>query len=228
MTCPDCEPWTLSCDTCHGTHEVDGWRLVIPWVVTALGIGALAWVMSWCPPARAQVSDVGLVAAERVSDDDLVADGATCDADLAREEAVCVALLDAVEAVPRSGLYSSPREPGRLPVCIELAHAAARAGLDPALVVALAWNESRLSPDAISPGGATGVLQVVPSQLRRFLQASQSSYSPWEPGLWTLSRWLARHPNPVVAVAAYNGGAVREERHYRYARAVVALARRIR
>lgn len=48
-----------------------------------------------------------------------------------------------------------------------LAEAAAEFDVATELVLALAWHESRWRPDAVSPAGAVGVLQVMPSTAER-------------------------------------------------------------
>jgi soluble lytic murein transglycosylase-like protein len=48
----------------------------------------------------------------------------------------------------------------------EIAAAASAYSLSPALIEAVAWRESRLRHDAVSPVGATGVMQLMPGTAR--------------------------------------------------------------
>ena len=72
-------------------------------------------------------------------------------------------------------------------VCLDVVQTARRAGVDPPLAVALAWGESRLRADAISPVGAVGPVQV----LRRFWCAE--SWGDTECGLHALRELMDRH-----------------------------------
>lgn len=53
--------------------------------------------------------------------------------------------------------------PDASPVAALLSAAAARYGLDPALLQAIAWQESGWRQDAVSPAGAVGLLQLLPA-----------------------------------------------------------------
>ena len=57
---------------------------------------------------------------------------------------------------------TTPQATQRIPVCVELAERAAERGLDPALIVSVAMEESRMNPRARSRVGARGVLQAIP------------------------------------------------------------------
>jgi hypothetical protein len=72
-------------------------------------------------------------------------------------------------------------------VCLDVATTSIRAGVDPALAVAIAWGESRLRDDVVSPVGAVGPLQVV----RRYWCAP--GWGDTECGLWAHAELVERH-----------------------------------
>jgi soluble lytic murein transglycosylase-like protein len=85
--------------------------------------------------------------------------------------------------------------------------AATRFNVDPALVLAVAWQESRFRSDLISPKGAIGIMQLMPATAR------QLGVNPNDPrqniygGVAYLSLMLARfNGDKSLAVAAYNAG----------------------
>lgn len=85
---------------------------------------------------------------------------------------------------------------------------AARHGVDPALLKAMMHTESAFNPNARSPVGAQGLMQLMPATARRF-----SVSNPWNPaenieGSAKYLAWLLRKFNNKVefAVAGYNAG----------------------
>lgn len=85
---------------------------------------------------------------------------------------------------------------------------AARNGVDPALMKAMMHTESAFNPNARSPVGAQGLMQLMPATARRF-----SVNNPWNPaenieGSAKYIAWLLRRFNNNVehAVAGYNAG----------------------
>lgn len=85
---------------------------------------------------------------------------------------------------------------------------AERHGVDPALMKAMMHTESAFNPNARSPVGAQGLMQLMPATARRF-QVS----NPWNPadnieGSAKYIAWLMRRFNNNVehAVAGYNAG----------------------
>ena len=85
-------------------------------------------------------------------------------------------------------------------------------GIQPELLVAVVWVESRFCPDAVSPAGAIGLGQLMP------LTANELNVQPNNPqeNLLGASRYLLkqhkRFDNWQLALAAYNAGASRVER----------------
>lgn len=90
-------------------------------------------------------------------------------------------------------------------------------GLDPALVASVIWRESDYDPNAESPKGAVGLMQVLPSTAR-FI-ASQGDPPPGNArdirdpevnisyGSWYLRYLIDMHDGSVpAALAAYNAG----------------------
>lgn len=85
---------------------------------------------------------------------------------------------------------------------------AARHGVDPALMKAMMHTESAFNPNARSPVGAQGLMQLMPATARRFKVSN-----PWSPadnieGSAKYIAWLMRRFNNNVehAIAGYNAG----------------------
>ncbi len=99
--------------------------------------------------------------------------------------------------------------------------AAARYGVDPALVKAVVWRESWFNPDARGRAGETGLMQVGKDAATEWALAERvapfTQSHLFDPGTntlagtWYLRRMLRRYPhtdNPLpYALAAYNAGA---------------------
>lgn len=87
-----------------------------------------------------------------------------------------------------------------------VADTAASYGVDPALALALASQESNYNQDAVSRAGAVGVMQLEPGT------AAQLGVNPYDVtqnvrgGVTYLQQQLTRFGDPAQALAAYNWG----------------------
>ena len=102
----------------------------------------------------------------------------------------------------------------------DLLAAAREHGLDPALVAAVVREESRFRPGAVSPMGAVGLMQLMPSTAQwvahaREMEDFDLSQLP-DPatnlgmGCWYLSHLIdVFGGSEITAIAAYNGGVSR-------------------
>jgi soluble lytic murein transglycosylase-like protein len=99
-----------------------------------------------------------------------------------------------------------PREIARFARLIE--EAAHRYGLDPLLLHAVIRAESGYNPDALSPRGATGLMQLLPDTARRY--GVKDLYDPRQnvrAGARYLRDLLERFGNDLeLALAGYNAG----------------------
>src|SRR5262245_14100858 len=100
--------------------------------------------------------------------------------------------------------------------------------VDPFFVVAVIRQESQFDPDAVSPVGARGLMQLMPATARRIRQEGGRSLPPSDAlqdvgtnvdiGVELLAQLLARYAgSQAKALAAYNGGedaVVKWERRY--------------
>jgi len=91
-----------------------------------------------------------------------------------------------------------------------IAPTARRVGVSVALVKSIARAESALNPDAVSPKGALGLMQVMPETAREMgLDASEPAQN-LEAGTrylkWLLARYSNKRNDPSKAIAAYNAG----------------------
>lgn len=97
--------------------------------------------------------------------------------------------------------------PAGTPFAAQIEAAAARFGLDPALLAGLIKAESNFDPSAGSPAGAQGLTQLMPST-----QTSVGVTDPTDPmqaimgGAQVLSEHLRSFGSVELALAAYNAG----------------------
>jgi soluble lytic murein transglycosylase-like protein len=89
-----------------------------------------------------------------------------------------------------------------------VSEAALRNGIEPELLCAVAWAESRFRPYAVSPMGALGLMQLMPSTARRFgVKNPMNPVESAEGGARYIRLLLDMYDNdPMLALAAYNVG----------------------
>ncbi len=92
---------------------------------------------------------------------------------------------------------------------------AADHGLTPGLVKAVAWVESGFDPDAVSPKGAVGLMQLMPATAARYgVRDRTDPYESLTAGARHLRELLDEFDNDLtLALAAYNAGAGAVRRH---------------
>ena len=113
-----------------------------------------------------------------------------------------------------TGDESLPIEPPRTAVAAGasvvpsqlLAETALRHGLDPALLQAVAWQESRGRMSAVSVKGALGVMQLMPTTAAELGVDPRDIASNIRGGAIYLRRQLDRFGSVPLALAAYNAG----------------------
>lgn len=79
-------------------------------------------------------------------------------------------------------------------------------GLSPALLAAVAWQESRGRNDAVSPKGAIGVMQLMPETARRLGVDPHDREDNIRGGARYLRQQIDRFGSVPLALAAYNAG----------------------
>ncbi len=96
---------------------------------------------------------------------------------------------------------------GPAPVSEGIRDASARHGVSPDLVEAVAWQESRLNQRAVSPKGAIGVMQLMPSTARDLGVDATDLKGNLDGGAAYLAALLKSFDGDLVkALAAYNAG----------------------
>jgi hypothetical protein len=85
--------------------------------------------------------------------------------------------------------------------------AANKAGIDPALLGAVAWTESNFNPSAVSPAGAEGIVQLMPGTAAGLGVNAFDPQQGLQGGANYLASMLKRfNGNTTMAIAAYNAG----------------------
>jgi soluble lytic murein transglycosylase-like protein len=100
--------------------------------------------------------------------------------------------------------------PGRFRAAF--ARAAAATEIPLALLVATAYEESRMKPNAESEAGARGLLQLMPATARSLSLAGDDPATNILAGARYLRRMLNRFGTVDLALAAYNAGPTAVER----------------
>lgn len=120
------------------------------------------------------------------------------------------------------GLYKLIREKGEHPVLTfprgfkkYVEESASLYGLPTELIFAVILAESEFNPDAISPAGAIGLMQIIPPTGRELAKSFSIDFSPdllFEPyinismGTFYLKKLNQMFGNVILALSAYNGG----------------------
>ncbi len=101
------------------------------------------------------------------------------------------------------------------PVTAAINSSAARHALAQELVGAVAWQESRMRQEAVSPKGARGVMQLMPATAADLRVNPGDMASNVDGGAAYLARLLERFDGDIVkTLAAYNAGPEAVERYH--------------
>ncbi len=93
-------------------------------------------------------------------------------------------------------------------------NAAVRSGLPPEFVESVAKAESAMRPDAVSPKGAVGVMQLMPATARALAADPADAEQNIDAGTRLLRELLIKYDGDVVkALAAYNAGPAAVDRY---------------
>ncbi len=93
------------------------------------------------------------------------------------------------------------------------AAAGARYGVDPDLLAAVAWTESGFDPDAVSPAGAIGLMQLMPGTAAELGVDPSNPTQAIDGAARYLRRQLDTFGDVSLALAAYNAGPGAVTRH---------------
>lgn len=154
--------------------------LVGKWRAGCVAFGLCAGAVLPASPAAAQVIEVG-------------AEGTVTYA------GPVVWSVEGVQAIERPAVSTSVDEAIRM--------AAVRHQVSPRLVEAVAWQESRLNQDAVSPKGARGVMQLMPATARELGVDADDLSANVEGGAAYLAKMMKLFDGDLTrALAAYNAG----------------------
>jgi soluble lytic murein transglycosylase-like protein len=118
------------------------------------------------------------------------------------EEYVAPVIAPVVVPAPSAPAAAPIRDPKTL-----LRNAAIRSGLPPEFVESVARVESALRPDAVSPKGAIGMMQLMPATARAMSVDPNDLEQNIDGGTRLLRELLIKYDGDVVkALAAYNAG----------------------
>lgn len=112
--------------------------------------------------------------------------------------------------------FRSPLNARRTALAPYIQEIAQRHGLDPALISAVADVESGFNPNAVSPKGAVGTMQLIPTTAAAYGVTDRYDVQQnLDGGARYLKDLLAAHDgNLPLALAAYNAGTASVARHH--------------
>jgi soluble lytic murein transglycosylase-like protein len=113
-----------------------------------------------------------------------------------------------VPEVPAAPMRATPQE-----VRLAIAEASARHTVPVNLVEAVAWQESRFNQAAVSPKGALGVMQLLPSTASSLGVNPTDLRGNVDGGVAYLAQQMRRFGDLSLALAAYNAGPGAVERY---------------
>ena len=102
-----------------------------------------------------------------------------------------------------------------LPVATAIQDSATRHNLSQALITAVAWQESRMRQEAVSPRGARGVMQLMPATASGLKADPDNLSANVDAGTDYLAALLDRFDGDIIkTLAAYNAGPEAVERYH--------------
>ncbi len=102
-----------------------------------------------------------------------------------------------------------------VPVAAAIQDSAGRHTLSQALIAAVAWQESRMRQEAVSPKGARGVMQLMPATASGLKVNAFDLSANVDGGTQYLAQMLDRFDGDIVkTLAAYNAGPEAVERYH--------------
>jgi len=94
----------------------------------------------------------------------------------------------------------------QLTIASKVIEEAKKQNVDPDLALAVAFQESKLNPKAVSPKGAVGVMQLMPSTAKELGVNPQNPNQNIVGGITLLKKHLDTYTDPTEALIAYNAG----------------------
>jgi len=191
----------------------------VAWVDSAAARVRTLRVLGMDVEARFEIDALAKRGEEATADAPAIAEMVSTLGDPARALRLAGRIIERGGAVPRAAYRVA------YPVlhADALIESARRAGIDPALVAGLIRQESTWNPDAVSPVGARGLMQIMPSVGAQL--AAGQGYPLWNPALLfepdvslqlgtahLASSLRGDAPSPARALAAYNAGQSRVTR----------------
>ncbi len=90
-----------------------------------------------------------------------------------------------------------------------------RNGVDPRLIHAVIWQESKYKPEAVSGAGAQGLMQLMPATAKRFNCADRNDPEANVEAGTSYLRWLLKRfdGDVALALAGYNAGEGNVDKH---------------
>ena len=108
---------------------------------------------------------------------------------------------------------NSGKEPTSVAAAIN--YSASRHALSQALIAAVAWQESRMRQEAVSPKGARGVMQLMPATASGLKINADDLAANVDGGTVYLAQMLDRFDGDIIkTLAAYNAGPEAVERYH--------------
>ena len=102
-----------------------------------------------------------------------------------------------------------------LAVVAAIRDSAGRHALSQALIAAVAWQESRMRQEAVSPKGARGVMQLMPATASGLRVNADNLSANVDGGAAYLAQMLDRFDGDIIkTLAAYNAGPEAVERYH--------------
>jgi soluble lytic murein transglycosylase-like protein len=101
------------------------------------------------------------------------------------------------------------------PVAAAIRTSADRHALSETLIAAVAWQESHMRQDAVSPKGARGVMQLMPATAQQLGMNARDLSANVDGGAAYLARLLDHFDGDIIkSLAAYNAGPEAVERYH--------------